>query len=435
MDELFERVISDFHERDLPRLTSRDAALPWLLRKIDAVVGMRRSGKTWFLFQIAAERIAAGQPRESVLYLNFEDERLHPIDVRDLGRMVDAYYRLYPFMRSQQCTMLLDEIQIVPGWERFARRITDTENAHLCVSGSSAKLLSREIATSLRGRAIATEIFPFSFAEALRHQGISAPNPRRVGAAARARLENRLKAYLVEGGFPEAQGLDARLRRRILQDYVDVAMLRDVLERHGITNPVPLRHLIRHLLHSPAGLFSVNKFYGDLRSRGVAVAKNKLHELLDHLTDAFLFFTVPIHAASERARQVNPRKVYAVDTGMVHAVARSPNPQWGHLLETFAFLHLRRLGGHIDYYRTARGHEVDFAVVDEEGRRSLVQVCADLSDRSTRDREMSALGEAMQEQGLDRGTVVTLHEESSLELDAGRVAIVPAWQWALGLKG
>jgi uncharacterized protein len=326
MDELLERIIIDFHERELPPLTPREIRLPWLPRKVDSVMGMRRSGKTWFLFQVAAERIAQGHSKESVLYLNFEDERLQPLDAQDLHRVLDVFYRLHPALRDEECVFLFDEIQVVPGWERFIRRVVDTENVRICVSGSSAKLLSHEIASSLRGRALATEVFPFSFAEALRHQGLDVPNPRRVGSALRARLENRLRKYLLEGGFPEVQGLDDHLRRRVLQDYVNVVILRDVIERHRVASPVPLRHLTRHILHAPAELLSVNKLYNDFRSRGIAVSKNTLHELLEHLTEAFLVFTVPIHTSSERARQVNPRKVYPVDPGLARSVSTRPSP-------------------------------------------------------------------------------------------------------------
>ena len=152
MEELLEQLIADFHERDLPSLTRRHIRLPWLPKKADAVIGMRRSGKTWYLFQVASDLLAKGEPKESILYLNLEDERLLPMSASDLHIITDVYYRRYPHLRDRSCTFVFDEIQNIRGWEKFIRRLLDTENVHICLTGSSAKLLGKEIATSLRGK-------------------------------------------------------------------------------------------------------------------------------------------------------------------------------------------------------------------------------------------------------------------------------------------
>jgi predicted AAA+ superfamily ATPase len=335
-------------------------------------------------------------------------------------------------MRNRCCTFFFDEIQNIAGWERFIRRLLDTENVHICITGSSAKLLSREIATSLRGRSIATEIFPFSFAESLEHQGLEAGDEPRPGAAQRALLENRFEAYLHEGGFPEVQGVESEFRIRILQDYLDVVILRDLLERYQITGTVALRYLIRHLINSAAALFSVNKFYNDLKSQGIAVSKNTLHQYLEYLSDAYLFFEVPIHTKSERARMVNPRKVYAIDNGLVRSCSHSFRPDWGRLLENHVFTVLRREYDTIEYYKTRAGHEVDFVSTGYDGRKRLIQVAADMSEISTRKRELNALNEAMQECQIEHATIVTLNQDERLTTaDGGRINILPAWRWTL----
>lgn len=430
MIELLGQVIADSMERPLPAVTPRQARLPWLRGKVDTVTGMRRSGKTFFLYQRMAELLRAGEPRESVLYLNFEDERFLPMGASDLHLIPETFYRLYPAMKRRECAFLFDEIQNVEGWERFSRRLVDTEKVHLCLTGSSARLLGREIATSLRGRAIETEIFPFSFEEALVHAGVRLPEGP-PGSQATAELANRCDAYLLTGGFPEVQGLDPDLRVRVLQEYVDVVLLRDVIERHELTNTVALRHLVRHLLAAPGAAFSVHKFYNDLRSRGVAVAKDTLHAALDHLGDAFLVFPVPIRSRSERARMVNPRKVYSIDPGLARALSREPRGDEARLLETVVFLDLRRRGLEVEYLVTEGGHEVDFVATPRSGSPLLVQVCRSLRDPLTRARETSALEEAMGALGLRHGTVVTLHESETLRVGRGSIAVVPAWRFLL----
>lgn len=431
MQPLLDSLMADFFERPLPTLTPRRARLPWLAGKIDTVTGMRRSGKTFFLYQRIGELLEAGAPRESVLYLGFEDERLLPLGPGDLHVIPDTFYRRYPAMKRRACAFFFDEIQNVPGWERFCRRLLDTERVHLCLSGSSSRLLGREIATSLRGRAIETEIFPFDFEEALAHEGVSLERGPGPGSETVALLENRLLVYLSAGGFPEVQGLEASLRTRVLQEYVDVVLLRDVIERHRLGNTTAVRQLVRHLLAAPGTAFSVHRFYNDLRSRGVAVSKDTLHAALDHIAEAFLLFTVPIHSRSERARMVNPRKVYPVDTGLARAMSREPRGDQARLLETLVFLDLRRRRHEVDYLVTRRGGEVDFAATSPEGELSLVQVTESLRAPQTRARELEALREAMAELSLREGTVVTLHENETIEGDFGRIRVVPAWRFLL----
>jgi predicted AAA+ superfamily ATPase len=169
---------------------------------------------------------------------NFEDERLWDVDARDLGELLEAFYRRTPDHRLRRSTLVLDEVQNVPGWERFVRRVLDSEDVRVILTGSSAKLLSGEIATSLRGRALATELFPFDFGEALVHRSGS-ELAQRPGKQRRSQVEAELDRYLQRGGFPEVQDVEESLRRRILQDYLQVALLRDIIERHEVTSALP----------------------------------------------------------------------------------------------------------------------------------------------------------------------------------------------------
>jgi hypothetical protein len=431
MSALLEQLIADFHERPLPTPTHREAELPALSGKIDAIIGMRRTGKTWFLFQTMQRYLEQGIPKEAILYLNFDDERLLPMTTAELGQIIETYYRLFPEHRDRTCYFFFDEVQNISGWEVWLRRLVDTERVQIAATGSSAKLLSREIATALRGRSLSTEMFPFSFREALAHEGIEGFPAPRPGAKKRALLENRLRRYLLNGGFPEVQTVSDNHRIRILQEYVDVVILRDIVERYQVSNILPLRTLIRHLLATPATLFSVNKFYNDLRSQGLACGKNTLHDYFEYLKDAYLIYPVSIHSRSERTRRVNPRKVYVIDTGLANAFLHRPQSDWGRLLENFVFMELRRKGLDIEYYRTGNGLEVDFIATDHRDAQTLYQVSLELRDEQTRKREVKALTTTMQETGIKSATIVSLDTEEQIETDAGVIDVVPAWLWAL----
>lgn len=385
--------LSDALVAEVPGLTRREIRLPQVPGKALAVIGMRRSGKTCFLWQCLADQLAAGAPRASQVLLNFEDDRLAGIEASDLTFLLEEYYRLHPAFRDRQTiTLYLDEIQLVPGWEKFARRVLDSENVRLFVSGSSAAMLSREVATSMRGRAMEVTVFPFSFREALAHRGQLPDQPcGSLPKARRSAVERAFRDYLMEGGFPDAQGIDPRDRRPLLQGYVDVAVLRDVIERHGVSNPVALRWLQRHLLGNPTAPFSIQKFYGALKSQGLPVAKDTLHAFLAHLEDAFLIRTTSLLSASERQRMVNPRKAYPIDPGLIPVYERVGRDNLGHALETAVLIELLRRGCEIHYLRTPRGNEVDFHAVDAAGRPHLIQVCADASAPQTLERETRSL--------------------------------------------
>jgi hypothetical protein len=293
----------------------------------------------------------------------------------------------------------------------------------------TAKLLGTEIATSLRGRSLTTKLLPFSFREALRHRNIEAPSKWPAAQAVRARIRHEFDHYLVAGGFPEVQEQDLH-RPRILREYLDVAILRDVVERHAVTNAPLLRALVRRMLRCVGGRISVHALAKDLKSQGYSFAKAAVYELMGHVQDAFLVFLVPVFAQSEKRRQVNPRKVYAVDHGLVRACVGQRSVDLGHHLENMVYLELRRRGEVHGYHLTNAGREVDF-VAGPLGELQLVQACADLGDNAAREREVAALREAMEETNVAAGTIVTLSEEEDLRVKGKRIRVVPAWRWLL----
>ncbi|MGO8677557.1 MAG: ATP-binding protein [Limisphaerales bacterium] len=414
-----------------PDSTVRDVRLPAIPRKALAVVGMRRVGKSTLLWQQLSARLKAAVPRDQLALLSFEDERLSGIAATDLSWLWDEYCRLVPSARDGRSCLFLDEIQVVPGWETFVRRLIDTEPIEIFLSGWSASLLSRELATAMRGRAMEICLYPFSFREYLRHHGQPAPpDPRLITSADRSELERHFREFLRTGGFPEAQGLATADRIQLLQGYVQTTVLRDVAERYQVSNLHALRLLARQLLSQPAALFSVQKVFQDFRSQGVAVGKDTLHQMLGYLEDAFLVATVPIEAASERKRQVNPRKAYPVDPGLIAAFDRTGRANTGQNLETAVLVELLRRRAEIAYVRTPQGFEVDFLARYPDGRRELIQVCADLADTAMGEREFRALADAALAHPETPARLLTLNQELLPAAPPG-VLVQPAYEWLL----
>ena len=437
MDALHRRVLfdqlADSLRRPLPEYTPRRLfgrlSFPG---KATAVTGIRRAGKTAFLHRMRRQLVDQGVARERLPYLTFEDERLDGLHGRGLGLVVDEYYRRFPHLRDAAVTWCLDEVQMAAGWERFVRRLLDTERAHVFVTGSSAALLSQEIATALRGRAWQVVMHPFSFEEALRHRGRPIPpDPAFLAPRERSHLERAMLDWLQAGGFPEAQGLDAAPRFQLLRDYVDVAVLRDVIERHAVRNVVALQALVRHLLGNAGSLFSVEKFHAALRSQGIAAGRDTLHRFLAHLDDCFLVRFVWMESGSERQRMVNPRKAYPVDPGLIPLFDRTGRANVGHALETAVLVELERRRCAVTYVRTPEGYEVDFLARRAGGGEELIQVCADLSDPATAGRELRALAGAGARFPQARKRLLTLSGDGIPgDLPAG-VEAQPAYEWLL----
>lgn len=429
MRSVLNTLVDEFHERALPDLVTREQRLDRVPGKVNVIAGMRRSGKTWFCYQDMQALLADGIPKERLLYVNFEDDRLLPFGAGDFQEILDTYYRKFPPLKDESCYFYLDEPQRIEGWELFVRRVLDTERIALCVTGSSSRLLSTEIATALRGRSLLTEIFPFSFREFLKYHRPEFASPSRFGSRTRAAVQQALDHYRAIGGFPEVQTVTDDLRRQILRNYLDVAMLRDIVERFEVSNTVALRTLIRAVLSAPATRFSVNKFYNTLRSQGIACTKNDLYDFMQYLADVYLVYRVPLWSRSEKARQVNPQKVYVIDPGLLEATSLDLTEDRGAILENVVYMHLRRGGHEMGYYISRDGFEVDF-VASRGGRRKpdLIQVCWSMADEATRDREMRGLLAAMKELRISRGTIVTWLDE---DLSNEQVAIVPAWKWLL----
>jgi len=429
MKNVISQLIDDFHERKLPDPAPRDKQFAEVEGKADVIIGMRRSGKTWFCYQKINELMASGIKKEAILYLNFEDDRLLAFKVSNFQEILDVYFAKYPEHRKARCYFFFDEIQRIDSWEMFIRRLLDTENVQVFITGSSSKLLSSEIATSLRGRSLTTEIFPFSFMEYLKFHELFPDRPKTFGANTVSQLRKAVKDYLERGGFPEIQKLDRDLRIEVLQGYIDSVLLKDIIERHKVSNIQVLKYLVRHIMNSSGGRFSVNKFFNTMKSISIKCTKNSLYEYLDHLTDAFLFYKVPIHSRSERSRLINPPKIYTIDTGILNAMTFRNSYNYGQLLETMVFMHLRRRGYGVEYVHTKDGREADFLTRHGiSGETQLIQVCWEISDKKTFERELQGLTSAMDELSFSTGTIVTWDDETTIE---NRINVIPIWKWLL----
>jgi hypothetical protein len=273
--ETLKHILTDFHSTPLPDIFDRALRLPLDLKKIITLSGIRRSGKTSLLFLTIRRLLEEGIEKQRIVYLNFEDDRLFPVHLSDMDLILRAYNELYPDNIDKTKYLFLDEIHQVDNWEKYIRRIYDTERVRIYLTGSSSRMLSRDIATALRGRGIHYEVFPLGFKELLDFKKIEY---RPYSTESEARVQNALNEYLLWGGFPEVvKTEDTQIRRKILEEYADLILYKDLIEQYGIKNQFLLKYLLKHFMVNAATLVSANKLFQDLKSQGVSLSKNSLY--------------------------------------------------------------------------------------------------------------------------------------------------------------
>jgi predicted AAA+ superfamily ATPase len=410
MTRLIETLLEESFDliEHLVHSTVRQLSFPQAENMIKVAIGMRRSGKSYFLYQTIRELLAAGVLAQAILIINFEDDRLLPMTAKEMGELIDSFYTLYPENHHRRCYFFLDEVQNIVGWELVVRRYFESKNIQLYITGSSAKLLSKEIATSLRGRSLSIEVLPYSFNEYLvAHHIKKLQGP--FGKRQFDVLRQHLLAYFATGGFPAIQLMVKNEWRDTLQGYIDTVILRDIIERYKVTNVVLLKHLTLCLLKNAATIFSSNKFFNNIKSQGYKVSKETIYTYISYLEDAFLIFTVPFYSESEREKNNKPKKVYVIDSGLIQMSSLGINALYGKFFENLVYLDLRRQGKTIYYYTTQDGFEVDFVTIDKKGTRELIQVTCEMDDPTTQQREQRALEQAKRELGLE-GRVVTFRD-------------------------
>jgi predicted AAA+ superfamily ATPase len=425
MKDTLKSIIYEFHTGKLPDLIERDLKLPFESGKIVSVVGPRRVGKTYLFFQHVRDLQRRGVDVRRVLYLNFEDERMD-LDVHSLDLILQAYRELYPDLDLEGCYFFLDEVQNVTGWERFVRRLYDSMSRNVFITGSNSRLLSREIATALRGRTVNYELLPLSFREFLRFKGFDF-DPERdfYSSLRRARVIQLFREYLEFGGFPEVVLLKEELKIRTLQEYFEVMLYRDIAERYQVRDTLVLKYFLKRMAENSGKFLSVHKIYNELRSQGIKVGKDTFYAYLDFAESAYFVKLLRKHYRSLVKSELAEKKVYLIDTGLLRGI-RFLRESAGVLLENAVFLELLRSSRELVCFKEQK--ECDFIL---DGK-VAIQVCFSLGNEEVTKRELAGLREACRALGLKEGYVLSFDERGEFKLDGDiTVKVIPACEFFL----
>ncbi|RRF96621.1 MAG: ATP-binding protein [Coriobacteriaceae bacterium] len=417
---------------------------PALFNLVHIITGVRRSGKTFYEFQLIHRLLAAGVPRDRIFYFNFADDRLKPASTTLLNDVLDEYWRQVPEARKEGAYLFLDEVQESDEWQGFCQRVAEHEKVTLVITGSSSKLSSDQIASTFRGRSLECHMLPLSFAEYCRFHSIELPEDGQLEDAGsvspqmKTSLESAYDRYLIEGGFPGVQALDAPTRTLMLQSYVRDVIARDVVERSTRLDVTIATQMALFALRDTACDFSVNRLLDMLRRVGYHTSWDTVNEGVHLLEQSYLISMLKEYSVALAEKTTAIPKVYACDQGMAYAVSRASQQDVGKRLETAIYVELmRRARGTrpdvVTSYTAPTTEKVDFLVGDSLAAEPYlpIQVTADMSRPKTRKREVSSLERAMNIAHLKDGLIITLREEAEIPSDAGHIRAIPAWKWSL----
>lgn len=420
-------IIKDFHEKSLPELIEREIKIPLEtpINRAISIIGPRRAGKTYEMFNIIKKLLEKEIKKQQLVYINLERADLGIIDEKDLVLMLEVFYEIYPENKNKKIWLFLDEIQNVNNWEKFVRTALD-ENIKVYLSGSSSRLLSKEIATSMRGRSISYNVLPFSFNEYLKAKRISAG--KFLSSFEKAKIISLLNNYVEYGGYPEAVIYETE-REKILTDIRETAIYKDVIERSKIRNVKAMKLLINALINSKE--FSVNKFYNFLKSSGIKIGKNVLYNYVEYLNDAFFIFMLRKFSYSYKESEQSIPKPYFIDNGLLRISGITDK---GRLMENLVFIELFRRGLDIAYSKSITKEEIDFVIKENKNIKQLIQVCYDISNNETKEREVKALIKMSKELRCNNLIVITMDYEGREKVNGKEIKFTTLWKWLLNIE-
>jgi len=427
------RKIEDFRAEGIPKYYTREGRIAIADRMVSTIVGGRRTGKSFRAIQAADELLRKKiiQSPDQICYLDFDNPILSKMTSVDLPRIQTTFLKESPhYDTATPLVFILDEIHKIEGWEEYVVDLSRNPRWKVFVTGSSSKLVKQDIATELRGKAVASEVYPLCFSEYLSFKEFSSKINSTKGTAEVQRLFDE---YLAWGGYPALVHIDNFTREAILRQYFDTMIFKDIIERFEVSKPKQCVHLYEYLLANVAKPFTLLGAFRHLKDSGFDTSRDTVRDYLAWAADAWLTFAVPVYSDSLKDQSRNYKKLYAIDWALAHINSFIWDGGLSRSLENLVFIHLKRQWRRVHYYLTKTGRrEVDFIAVDSTGHPALaVQVCLEIASEDTRNRELEPLVETSRYFGIKDSFIVTKNTEADFNLKGVAVKAIPAWKWLL----
>ena len=408
------------------KVKEREIEFPEIKNFIISIIGPRRAGKTYSIFNLIKRKKLKD---EDYLFINFEDDEMGEMKRKEIRKAIFYHQEIYG---REPKYLFFDEIQNLERWESFVYSLFEKKRYFIFITGSSSKLLSEEIATQLRGRSLTTLVLPFSFKEFLQVKGLHVKT-KFLSSYEESRIKNLLRLYLKEGGFPDVV-LTSINREEYFRDYINLVVFRDIVERYKIRDITLIKMFVRFAISSFSKEFSIHKIYRTFKSMNVKVSKKTLYRYADMLEDAQFCFFLRKFSFSERESLLSIPKVFLNDPGIANYGRTTKFDEVGKLMENAVFLELKRRKLETFYWRDYQGNEIDFIVSKGKKIEQLIQVCYDISDYETKEREIKGLLKASKELKSKNLLCITWDYEGKEEIKGNKIKFVPLWKWLMNAK-
>jgi len=427
--EKIKKYILDFHERQF-NIEKRNIFLE-KTDKILTIIGPRRTGKTYLIYEYIEQIKSEGIPDDNIFYINFESTLFYNITVNEMSELFNVFKSFSNYSTKFPLYFFIDEPQVVENWEIVIRELYDNTNCKIFITGSSSKLLSKDIATCLRGRTISKTVFPLSFKEFLSFNKIFLSN-NKISSSVEKKLILKFQEYLKLGGYPEV-ALEPHNNLRICRDYYDLVIFKDIIERYKIQNTKIIKFLMNSLINSISKEFSVNKLFNSLKSQGIKLGKNTLYDYLSILEDSLFVFLLKKFEYNKIDLELSIPKIYLNDISFLNLFSLE---DYGKRLENIVFVELKRRIEEspflsLNYFKDSNGREIDFIVKKGKNPVEAIQVCFDINNEDTRDREIKPLIYFLEKFNLKKGLIITAFTEETLKIEGKLIQLIPAWKWLL----
>lgn len=416
--EIIKEILTESMNSYFPVGRDRSLSFPVETEQILALGGPRNTGKTFLLYDLA-QKLRLETRRDRIVYFNFEDARLFPATLKTLDDFLVAYYELYPENRKHKVFFLLDEVMGIENWEEFLRRLFNTEKCSIYITGSSAKSFSTKVSANLGEIARHGVLLTLGFREYLHFNKIKTDSNS-------GQTVNFFNEYLTSPAFPGLQRMDVNLKRKGLNEYLDLMVYKDIAVKNKISNIHLLKSMIKYLFVNCAQLIPINKIYDDLKSTGLNVSRNSVYEYITCLEESYIILNVPLYSDNPKEQQRNPSKYYPVDNGLYTALTTTVDKE--KLIESVVCRQLMTGKGQVFYYKT--DDIIDFVAVGNN-RLRLISICFDKKSSDLTKRKLVSLTKAMKKLNVDNSYLLTSHWEGEEQTNFGTIKIMSAWKWLI----
>ncbi len=429
MNEILGKIIQEYWSKELPKTKDRNIEISLEKNFINDIVGPRRSGKTYLMY-LTIKKILKKTDKKATIYINFENRKLLPLRESYFNDIIEFIYAEKLIDKYKIVYLFLDEVQRIDKWEQYVRSIYDEfkDKIKIFVSGSSANLLSTEYSKLLTGRHLTTHVTPLSFKEFLNFNNITIPS-KNITEKEEAIIKKKLKEYIKTGGFPDVV-LGKEKDDIISQLFTDI-VTRDVLSRIDVRKEDIVEEFSYYLASNVSNLLSFNKMKNYFTSRGLKISVPTLTNYFWHLKNAFLFNDSLIYSYTIKDQMQYPRKIYCIDNGIVNVVGFKLSENIGNIYENTVANELIRQDKKIYYWKNRQQEEVDFVVVHGTQVKQLIQVCYNIKNNDTKNREVKSLIKAMNSFKLNEGLIITEGYNSTEKIDHKKIRFKPLWKWLI----